>query len=293
MLRTWFSPSSARSTVRRRSPRSGGRGPRAAAPAARARSAGWRRRPWRAGGTRRARARRATARTPARRPRRRRARHGLVDRCGLQQVAGGTGSDGVEQVALGLADGEDHDRADRRALLARRQPTASRHVQVAHDEVGLPGVDDIDGAFGVVGLADHVECRVRARPAPRPHEGVVVGEHDPDDRGGSPVVSTRSTVGPRCRAGRSCAPRPAADIRHAGDDRVGDPCRRDRGGSNPAPSSRTARTAGPGRSVSANTMMAGRRVPGRSRRPRRPHGRSASCSLGRTRQPSSMTFTGP
>ena len=41
----------------------------------------------------------------------------LVGRRRLEQVAGGAGGDGVEQVALGLADGEDDDRADRRAAL--------------------------------------------------------------------------------------------------------------------------------------------------------------------------------
>ena len=58
-----------------------------------------------------------------------------------------------EQISLGLADGQDHDRTDRGAALDDRQPAATGHVQVAHDERRSAGRDHVDGTIGIIGLA--------------------------------------------------------------------------------------------------------------------------------------------
>ena len=120
-------------------------------------------------------------RTPARRPPRGERVADLVGRRRLEQVTGCAGGDGIEQVALGLADGEDHDRADRRAALDDEQASATGHVQVAHDEVGPTGLDDVDRPLGVVGLADDLEASPSSARA-RANDGMVVGEHDADHR---------------------------------------------------------------------------------------------------------------
>ena len=41
---------------------------------------------------------------------------------------------------------------------------------------------DVDGALGVVGLADDVEAVAELGAQPGAHDGMVVGEHDADDR---------------------------------------------------------------------------------------------------------------
>ena len=68
-------------------------------------------------------------------------------------------------------------------------------MQVAHDEVGPAGGDDVDRPLGVVGLADHVEGVAELGAQPGANDGMVVGEHDAD---GSQRASstTRTSVPP-------------------------------------------------------------------------------------------------
>jgi len=75
------------------------------------------------------------------------------------------------------------DRADRGARLDHSEPTAARHVQIGHDEVGPACGDHVDRALGVVGLADHLELVAEFAAQARPHQLVVVGENHPDRRG--------------------------------------------------------------------------------------------------------------
>ena len=118
----------------------------------------------------------------------------LVDRRRLEEVSGGAGRDGIEEVALRFADGQDHDRADGGALLHDGQAATSRHVEIAHDQVGNTGGDDVDRALGIVGFTDDLEIVAEFRAEPRTEEFVIVGEHGADGRSVGSTTSIRDIV---------------------------------------------------------------------------------------------------
>ena len=101
----------------------------------------------------------------------------FVDWRGLEEIASSSCRNGIEQVSLGFANRQNDDRADCGALLDHGEAAATRHVKIAHHEVGLSCGDHVDCAIGVVGLADDIEVAGEFGPQPGPDELVVVGEN--------------------------------------------------------------------------------------------------------------------
>ena len=101
---------------------------------------------------------------------------------GLEEVAGGTGANGSEQVLLGVGCRE-HDDLARRRLLAnereRGEPVHSRHRQVEEHDVRLELARVGDRVCAVVGRANDVESLLREqRGEGVPGQWVVVDDQD-------------------------------------------------------------------------------------------------------------------
>jgi hypothetical protein len=93
----------------------------------------------------------------------------------------------AEDVVVLLEGREDHD-----PRLRRRDEHLARggdavevgHPHIHQHDVGRPGADGRDGGPAVRRLAHHLDARItlQDRSQPRPHEVVVVDEHDADRR---------------------------------------------------------------------------------------------------------------
>ena len=93
------------------------------------------------------------------------------------------------------------------------QASATRHVEVGDDEVGAVGVDDVDRALGLVGLAHDLEVVGQFGAQAAAHQLVVVGQHhadrhdrDPRTGGAHNVTSVPAPVAERSSA------RPPSDV---------------------------------------------------------------------------------
>jgi signal transduction histidine kinase len=104
----------------------------------------------------------------------------LLRRLGLQEVAGGAGTDGSEQVLLCVGGRQHDDLRARRALTdlrQRGQPAHARHREVEEDEVGLQPVRGGDCARPVLRFADDVEALLHEQRSERvSRERVVVDD---------------------------------------------------------------------------------------------------------------------
>src|SRR5918998_5056618 len=102
----------------------------------------------------------------------------LLRRRALDQVAVGAGGDGVEQVALLLADRQHDDVGVLAAGAGHLEAPAVGHVQVAHHQVGVQRSDELDRLVGVARLAHDVKVRSEVGPKAGAPDRVVVRHHD-------------------------------------------------------------------------------------------------------------------